>query len=49
MVAEENERIQREQEKYEHEQNKLSKKFKQIYEDNRGEKVCIKNYFKLSN
>ena len=41
MVAEENERKQREQEKYEEEQNKLSQKFRQVYEKNTGKKVCI--------
>ena len=45
MVAEENERKQREQEKYEEEQNKLLQKYKQVYEESRGEKVCIKSYF----
>ena len=44
MVAEENERKQKEQEKYEEEQNKLSQKFKQVYEDSTGKKVCIKSY-----
>ena len=48
MVAEESERKQKEQEKYEDEQNKLSKIFKQVYEDSRKEKVCIKSYFLIS-
>ena len=41
MQAEEGERKQKEQEKYEYEQNKLSAKFNKIYEKNIGNKVFV--------